>query len=446
MVFATEKTENNIYGNKNFNYSSKFMLKMIFGNENHLSLIAVLTIYELILGGAGRLVSLGSFLTIRYILFFIGLLYFAFIIYLNGFKIQSNLFYNPVLLFFIFMAIAVMTAMLNKTPIKDIFDTSKSYLYLLMIFPFSVYIRNIVQVNKAISIFVFASTIVAIISVGIFTLLLIVPSYFTPINLLLMKYEYGHLAMVSGITRVFLKTGCYMAIAFVIELYRYININEKKTIFPLVRMGLQLFGVFTTLTMGIWIALTIGIFICLLTSKGIRKVIILIVSVLIASLLFLKFGEYMMLIITSRFNSNDPSLVIKSNQFMKIIQVWSENMLFGKGMGVTIIFDSGIEVREMIKFELFWLELLVYTGILGFLSYIYILAKTFYFGIKNIQKNTYFDSIQNKGLLAGLFMMCIISSVNPFMNNPIGLGYFIFVMSIINVYYKKSINEAGKVQ
>ena len=435
MVFAYENIENKLYGNKNFDHYSKFMLKMLFGNENSLSLLAILTLLELVLGGAGRLISFGSFLTIRYILFFVGLLYFVFILYLNDFKIQNNLFYNPVLLFFAFLAISIMTAMFNKTPIRDIFDTTKSYLYLLMIFPFSLYLRNMRQVHKAVDLFVYASTLIALLSTGIFGLLLVSPSFFNSINSILQRFDYGHLAMVGGITRVFLKTGCYMAIAFVIELFRFINIKEKRSVFVLIRMGLQLFGVFATLTMGIWIALAAGIIICLFLSKGIRKIGIIFLATIFGALLFWKFGGYVMEIISSRFSSSDTSLVIKSNQFFKIIQVWSENMLFGKGMGITIFFDSGIAVREMIKFEIFWLELLVYTGILGFLSYIYILVKTFYFGIKSLKEKSGFDSNQIKGLLVGLFMMCIITSVNPFLNNPIGIGYFIFVMSAVNVGY-----------
>ncbi|AMC01358.1 hypothetical protein [Aerococcus viridans] len=114
-------------------------------------------------------------------------------------------------------------------------------------------------------------------------------------------------------------------------------------------------------------------------------------------------------------------------------------MLFGKGFGVRILFINEIATREMVKFELFWLELLVNMGILGFISYVYIILKNLFVGLKSCRKLNLREATHVKSIIIGLLMLCIISSVNPFLNNPIGLGYLVIVMTSINAFYKKSI-------
>jgi uncharacterized membrane protein YjjP (DUF1212 family) len=75
-------------------------------------------------------------------------------------------------------------------------------------------------------------------------------------------------------------------------------------------------------------------------------------------------------------------------------------------------------------------------GLVGFLSYMLLIFEPVLAFIKGMFKKIYKgeDIIFVLTLSIGILIMCIISSVNPFMNNPIGIGYLALFLSTINLY------------
>ena len=90
--------------------------------------------------------------------------------------------------------------------------------------------------------------------------------------------------------------------------------------------------------------------------------------------------------------------------------------------------------REMINFELLWLQLLVNMGLLWFITYLNVIVKSIVESKRISRFLSEFEKINLKGCNIGLITLCIISSVNPFLNNPIGIGYLVILMCIINAY------------
>jgi len=405
--------------------------------KSKLNILAFIIVIDLVLGGAGRVLMIGSAITIRYFLFILAMSYFIFKCIFNNFKTDKNIFYGSVVIFFFFYFISIMNGLFNGYAVGDILLSSQGYLYLFMIFPFTLFIDKIGKVKAVFRIFNRSAVLLAVLSIIIFLIFKTSPATYSVINPVLLNLKYGHLSMRYGLASVFFKTSVYMAIVFIHELFQYVNLNKERSVQSIVRMILLLLGCMTTMTMGIWIALVMGSIICILLLKGSKKVVSILTVITLISIIFLTFSEFIITVLSSRLSTGDSSYIIKVNQLYTMLNVWLENILFGKGFGVRILFVSEIATREMAKFELFWIELLINMGLIGFVAYTYMIIKTIFKGLKIAKVVPRYDSTQIKALITGLIMLCIISSVNPFLNNPIGLGYFIIVMCSVNVYYRK---------
>lgn len=413
-------------------------------NGKHLStkpnLLAIIIVIELVLGGAGRLLTFGP-LTIRYILFLLAILYFIFKIIRNNFIIEKNIFYIPVILFFCFYVISIMNGLLRGYPFSDVILSSQGYLYLLMFFPFSLLINTSEKAKVIIEIFNKASILLALLTIGIFFAFSLQPSLYSVLNPILLNLEYGHLSVRYGLPSVFLKTSPYMAIAFIHELYAYVSLKSNRNTLAVVRMLILVIACLMTMTMGIWLSLVFGVLLVILFSRGSKKITAITLTVIVAVFTFSIFSDFISETIFNRFSRTDKSFIIKFNQLTSLISVWLESFLLGKGFGVRLLFKSEVATREMVKFELFWLELLVNMGLLGFISYIHIIIKNLFVGLKTSKFSSVECAIKVKSLMIGVLMLTVVSSVNPFLNNPIGIGYLIIAISSVSVFNKETVGK-----
>lgn len=406
--------------------------------ENKLNILAFIIIIELVLGGAGRLFVIGP-ITIRYVLFMLAISYFFIKIILNNFKTEKNIFYPPVIFFLFFYLISIMNGIVKGYPLSDIIFSSKGYLYILMLFPFTLFVNKTEKARAIFNIFNRAAVVLAIFSISIFLIFRALPSLYGVINPILLNLKYGHLSIRYGLPSVFFKTSPYMAIAFINEMFQYVHVIKKRNSRTLLRMLILFLGCLTTMTMGIWVAVIVGIIIIILLSKGNKKLLAILTTLTIGAIIIFIFSDFVSLALSSRLSRADSSYIIKIDQLYTMLNIWLDNFLFGKGFGINVLFINEIATRKMVKFELFWMELLVNMGLMGFIAYVYIVIKTMFIGFKISKHVSFNDSVHIKSLITGLVMLCIISSVNPFLNNPIGLGYLIIVMSSINIFYKKEL-------
>lgn len=407
-------------------------------NNSKLHFLAVLILLELVLGGAGRVIVFGP-ITVRYILFLVAILYFVIRVFQNNLKLEKNIFILPVVVYFFFYVISIMNGINRGYPLSDIALSSQGYLYLLMFFPFTLFINTTIKAEVAFSIFNKFSILIALLSIGIFIAFALDPTFYDSINPVLLNLEYGHLSVRYGLPSVFFKTSPYMALAFIHELNIFVNIPDKRNFSAITRMMILLVASLITLTMGIWISLVIGVLLVIFFSKGSQRVGAIVLTSIFGVFLLSVFFDFIISALINRFSRTDSSYIIKSDQLLTMLNVWSENLFFGKGFGVRLTFVTDVATRVMVKFELFWLELLVNMGLVGFVSYVYIIAKNFFFGLKSCQKLDLREETLVKSLIIGLIVLSVITSVNPFLNNPIGLGYLVIVMTSINAFYQKSV-------
>ncbi|MGB4588346.1 MAG: hypothetical protein WBI17_03805 [Clostridiaceae bacterium] len=426
-----------------------------------INILPFILLYELVLGGSGRVIMLTSQITIRYFLFFIAMLYYLLVILRDIFvdrlsirelinkRINRTLVY--LLIFFTLFLFAILNGYRNGNPISDIFESSKGILYILMLFPFSLFVDSKDKAKKLVKAFINATVILAIITFVIFIIYGLYNESYNVFGVLLNKWSYGYIALRSGFPAVFMKTSPYMAVALIYELNMFINGVEKKTKRKMFNIFILLEGIICTMSMGIWIASSVGFALVLLVSilnrKNIKtesgksifvELLPMIVVVVITQIIFNQiFDDYIVSVIDNRIDSADSSFVVKSDQLIKLTSVWLENIFFGKGYGVRIFFELGeFRSESMILFELFWNQLLVNMGLVGFVSYILLIFEPVLVFFRGMLKKRYKgeDVIFILSLSIGIFMMCIISTVNPFMNNPIGIGYLVLFLSTMNLY------------
>ena len=408
-----------------------------FEVKSRLSFLAYIVVIEMVLGGSGHVIALGP-LTLKYSLFLISIIYFAVITLTRPYKIdERNIFYGPVLVFLALLFLSIINGLLHGYPVGDVITATQGYLYFLMIFPFTLFIDNLEKVKEVLRVLNASALILAVMSILIFILLYIAPAQvYAIVNPVLVKLSYGALEPNGVLPRVFFRTDPFIAIAFIHQLFSYVNKHDKKNIRAIVTMAILLLGCLTTMTMGIWLALVVGIGLCIVFSPGRNKINILLIVILGSIIIFIPFANSIQQILVKRFSSTDISFIVKLDQLFTMLNIWIHNFFFGTGYGVTIIFNNGVMYREITKFELSWLELLVCMGITGFMSFSYILIKTVLNGLRAAGLSTERYSIQIKAMITGVIMLCVMSLVNPFLNNPIGLGYIIIVMCSVNVYYK----------
>lgn len=415
----------------------KIQAKTNIMDHKKLSLFAIIIIMELVLGGSGRLITFGSFISLRYILFLIAILYFIFICIVGKFKIQKNMFYIDVIVFFVMFSVAVANGIVHGYGIGNVIKSSQGYLYLLMYFPMSILINTKEKSKQAFRLFINCAVILAIVSLAIFVFFYFDHTMHETFSPILTKFDYGYIALRGGLPAVFLKTSPLIAVAFVLLLLSFINLKSERTLIQLIKLLILFVGLVSTMSMGIWVATFAGVFLTILSSKGKYKVIGLVTIVIITSIAYYLLSGYIATSLTNRLSTDDSSYIIKLDQAYRLLESWGKRVFFGNGFGIKITFLTDLGSRTMINFELFWLQLLVNMGLIGFAVYIKIFIKSAYYTLKISKVICFKESMHLKSLIVGLIVLAIISSVNPFLNNPIGLGYLVIVMTTISTYSKE---------
>ncbi|SHE83051.1 O-antigen ligase family protein [Alkalibacter saccharofermentans] len=413
-------------------------------NKYNSHILLKIIIIEMVLGGSGRVLTITSLLTIRYILFGLSLLYFSYEIYNNNYSIKNTPFYHEVNFFLAVYFMAILIGLFNGYDSLDVINSSKGYLYIFMIYPIGMMISSRELVKKAWEVFNNSALVLALLSIAIFAIFSYDESSYAVINPVLINLEYGHLSIRYGLPSVFFKASPYVAIALINNLFLFFNSPQQRDKFSILKILILLISILSTLTMGIWLASFIGLALCIVLSRpAIKKNTTLVLFSLIIVLIFV-FNDFIIDALLNRLSPTDASFIIKKNQFFSLINIWRNNVVVGNGFGIKVFFESAVATREMVKFELFWIELLVNMGLIGLISFLLLIIKPIYKAVKLI-KSEVINKTEVRLLqsgIVGLIMFSVISSVNPFLNNPIGLGYLILVMATINTYSKE--NRYGK--
>lgn len=432
-------------------------------------------IVELVLGGSGRTIMFGEFLTIRYVLFFLAMMYFVVVIARDIFvtklsfneliKTRMSKTYVNLIIFFVIFMFSIFNGFRNGYTLQDIFIASKGFLFILIIFPFFIFVDSIEKAKKLFEAMIYATVALAILTILIFIFYGLNPDSYIFFRTMLDKLDYGYIAMRGGQPAVFMKASPFLAIVLNYEINMYINDPKKNRHVNITFICLLLAAVICTMSMGLWIASIVGAGFVIIVSFFNRKNIKLphykgdLLKIALVFVLFNLFGRinspeavantnYIQNSLNSRLSSDDTSFIVKKDQLFKLTTLWLENPFFGKGFGASIMFKvDKIRNDRMVLFELFWNQLLFNVGAVGFLAYIWLIFEPMLLFFKNAFKKSFAgkDMMHMFSLNMGMIIICIISSVNPFMNNPIGIGYLVIFLSSVHIYLKPNAENKDEV-
>lgn len=411
-------------------------ISIAFGKRKHTlsDILVYISIIELILGGAGHVIGIGA-LGIR--LFILAAIFLYEIYLLFGDKLTfekpNRILIYVLAIFIIGLVHGIMDNpgnALNEFVGYTPFFLSPFYIY---------YFQHRGNIKKVQNVVLNSSFILAILQLLLWSYCLLHgQGAYISTQSLLDRYNYGFLAYIGPIPRLFFKTAIFISVGLFITFADLLQSGiSKKRIIGCIIFGLS---ILTSFTVGIYAFTALGLFlIFLLSNKKISydklfKYIILVIILMI--ILLFKFN--VLKVLSARF-SGDYTMGYKGTQGIEILRKFIKNPILGYGLGYPIVINYGYQLLDSYSFEIMWLQLLLHLGIIGFgvyVSHIIATLKQLYTKFKTALKdnNTYLI------FFVSVIFICLDSFTNPYMNNAIGI---LFYDLAVGVAYSKSKSEVS---
>ena len=404
--------------------------------------LIVFLAFEMVFGSSGRVFSFGLF-QFRYIY----LIFITFYFWIkNDFSSKKNYFSFLFLIIIFYFCISLINGLLSNE-ISDVIFSIQQYLYLFSIYTFYLIFNNPSRIKLFINSFIIFVTILSIIVILLFILLNFLPTLFPYVFRFFFSLDIGYLTIRSGFFSIYLKVSPFFPIVFSYYLFKNL---KSFSIFNLLTLFILACTIFITFNISIFLStIVISIFsfyIYYITSRK-SFFISLLVPFLVLNSLFLFIVilniEYFFSFF-DRFSLNDQSVMIKLNQFIEILKLSFSRPFFGYGFGEQIIFTlENFPDRIQNRFEIVWLEILLFSGYIGLFIFIYPIFRGFQIGFISI-KSKYFthDNYAVFLSLSTIVVLTVISFSNPYLNNSIGLGIYSISLVFIDFYCIKGLKHA----
>ncbi len=378
------------------NNKTPFFLKLVF----------IFSFYELVIGGGGRFLEIGS-VTFRMLFFLIAIVVSLFMyIYKNSIK------KDIVILIFSFTVLLLFSSVVgvaNNAPLDLLLEDIKPLSFFYMILFFSLVVNNIEDIKMVSKIIKQGSILLSLIYLAVIILLFV--GYIDFGSFYVRQNEIGEI-MFRGDSLFFYKGFLYLCIGFFFFLLS--NDKYKNLLLILIFTSIVL-----TLTRGFIIFTTLisCYYVFFINKEKILKWIwgfILFVLMIVGGAVFIEtVGD-----------RSDSDTV----RYVQIDQVYDNvnliSVFIGHGFGI------GVPDRP-IHMENSFLEIYHKQGLLGIAFWVALLGYTFflYFKIKDID----YKKIALPFLLSVVFVF-FQSLTNPFVNNPIGLSILLITIVIFSKF------------
>ena len=366
--------------------------------RNIFNIVTALIFIEFVLGGLGHILGL----PIRKGLFAVGIVFSVYMIFRERIRVERK-FLIPIIVVCIYIAYGSVIGLINGNGLGDIFSDVNSFLGILYILLLIAYIKGRSEnINKLLNIFVNCATIVSIITIILF----VVSRIYLPNNLEIIvaynnlntKLQYGlisGLVLSNNYARVYLYNGIFMQLAVAIMFIKLFN--KEKNIFGIVKLAILLIGIYVSNTRGFWLG-TVGVVVLSfayylwrvkkyrLTIKNVLISIIplILVAVIIPKTIVAVSPEQNLPdsagSIKDRIESigdfeNDESNKVRAIQLRFLVDKIKEKPVLGWGFGSHIyeypqyMKENGLQGVNSSSFELYYVELVFKTGIIGVLIF-----------------------------------------------------------------------------
>lgn len=432
------------------------------------NIVTVLIFIEFVLGGLGHILGL----PIRKGLFAIGILFSVYMIFREKIRIEKK-FLVPIIIVCIYIAYGSIIGLVNGNSFGDVFSDVNSFLGILYILLLIAYVKGRSEnINKILNIFVNCAVIVAVMTIILF----FVSRIYLPNNLEIIvaynnlntKLQYGlisGLVLSNNYARVYLYNGIFMQLAVAIMFIKLFN--KDRNIAGIIKLALLLIGIYVSNTRGFWLG-TLGVVVLSFAyylwrfrkyKLTIKNVLIAIIPLILVAIILPKTivavspdqnlpqssGSIKDRIESIGDFENDESNKVRAIQLRFLVDKIKEKPVLGWGFGSHIyeypqyMEENGLQSVNSSSFELYYVELVFKTGIIGVLiffgylvyNFIKLLLILFKRGLKER------DEQMLVGWTIGTMSILASSITNPYIA---GLSvFFVLVMEVylIQVYDEK---------
>ena len=362
------------------------------------NVVTILIFIEFVLGGLGHVFGL----PIRKGLFVVGILFSIYMIFREKIKIEK-VFLIPIIVVCIYLAYGSIIGLINRNSLGDIFSDVNSFLGIIYILLLIAYVKGRNEnIDKIINVFVNCAVIVAIMTITLF----FVSRIYLPNNLEIIvtynnlnsKLQYGFisgLVMSNNYARVYLYNGIFMQLAAAIMFIKLFN--KDKNVFGIVKLAILLVGIYVSNTRGFWLG-TIGAVVISMIyylwrfkkfNLTLRNIVIALIPLILVSVIIPKTivavspeqnlpnssGSIKDRIESISDFENDESNKVRAIQLKFLVNRIKEKPILGWGFGAHIeeypqyMIDNNLQPVSSTSFELYYIELLFKTGIIGILIF-----------------------------------------------------------------------------
>ncbi len=374
-------------------------------SKSAIKFISGIILFELIIGGGGRLFELGT-LTLRMYLFMAATtMSIVLIIVKKKLPLYLIIF---IFLSFFSLFLSAFIGKINGASLNMIFIDIKPLLFVLFILSIYFFIYepdNIWFVSKII---MYTSFLMAIAYLMILSMLMLEKLDFQYFYSLVSPYEEFFFRGNNGYFTY--KGFIYIGIGLIFWFYSYNYTFLKIIIIVISVTALVLSG-----TRGFLLALTIIFFFSVVlpeTLKGKLIYVLALTVLIIVSIWFLT---------STDLGDKDHSDSIRITQINQVIENTNvSSFIFGHGFGV------GVQIRP-VHMEIAYAEIYHKQGLLGILLWagLFIYLSSLYFSLRGLKK------IGKPYFLSSVFVF-LMSFTNPYMNNPIGLTMIMITLVVLN--------------
>lgn len=424
------------------------------------NVVTILIFIEFVLGGLGHVFGL----PIRKGLFVVGILFSIYMIFREKIKIEK-VFLIPIIVVCIYLAYGSIIGLINRNSLGDIFSDVNSFLGIIYILLLIAYVKGRNEnIDKIINVFVNCAVIVAIMTITLF----FVSRIYLPNNLEIIvtynnlnsKLQYGFisgLVMSNNYARVYLYNGIFMQLAAAIMFIKLFN--KDKNVFGIVKLAILLVGIYVSNTRGFWLG-TIGAVVISMIyylwrfkkfNLTLRNIVIALIPLIIVSVIIPKTivavspeqnlpnssGSIKDRIESISDFENDESNKVRAIQLKFLVNRIKEKPILGWGFGAHIeeypqyMIDNNLQPVSSTSFELYYIELLFKTGIIGILIFFGYLVFNFVKLIVLLFKKNL--RMRDEQVLVGwtIGTMSILASS---ITNPYIAGLSVFFVLVMEVY------------
>lgn len=424
------------------------------------NVVTILIFIEFVLGGLGHVFGL----PIRKGLFVVGILFSIYMIFREKIKIEK-VFLIPIIVVCIYLAYGSIIGLINRNSLGDIFSDVNSFLGIIYILLLIVYVKGRNEnIDKIINVFVNCAVIVAIMTITLF----FVSRIYLPNNLEIIvtynnlnsKLQYGFisgLVMSNNYARVYLYNGIFMQLAAAIMFIKLFN--KDKNVFGIVKLAILLVGIYVSNTRGFWLG-TIGAVVISMIyylwrfkkfNLTLRNIVIALIPLILVSVIIPKTivavspeqnlpnssGSIKDRIESISDFENDESNKVRAIQLKFLVNRIKEKPILGWGFGAHIeeypqyMIDNNLQPVSSTSFELYYIELLFKTGIIGILIFFGYLVFNFVKLIVLLFKKNL--RMRDEQVLVGwtIGTMSILASS---ITNPYIAGLSVFFVLVMEVY------------